>query len=486
MKNFITLWLLLGIMNGVCVQPNDKSVNILFISVDDLNDWTGFLSGYAGKVHTPNMDKLAAQGMNFTNAHCPSPVCNPSRTAILTGLMPSSTGIYRNDQWWKPNLPEVKTIPMAFKENGYYVAGAGKIFHHTAGFNPPDQWHDFQPQVFDDPWQHANYYPELPAAYPEWFPRNGLIEKGPLDWGGFEKDDYQMGDGYAVQYGIDFLQQAHGKPFFLAIGIYRPHLPWYMPEKYLEMYPLENIELPKIKKDDLKDIPPVGQEFAAYRRDDLELVRQHNKQKEAIQAYLASISYADQLIGDLLQSLEASDYAENTVVVLWSDHGWHHGEKEHLHKSTLWERATRVPFVMGGPGIPKARVNEAVNLVDIYPTLTELCGLETNQKLDGESLVPFFKNPEFEREKPAITTFGKGNHAVRDERYRYIKYSDGGEELYDHQHDPNEWNNLVGDENHQKIKESLGQWLPQEEKENVPRKGAFHFDAENYEWKLKK
>jgi arylsulfatase A-like enzyme len=456
-----------------------------------MNDWVGFLDGYDGQEYTPHMDRLAARGINFTNAHCPSAVCNPSRTAVMTGRMPSSTGIYRNDQWWRPNLPDVKTIPMAFKENGYKVVGAGKIYHHTAGFNPPDQWHDFQRQVFDDPWSHAGYYPELSGEYPDWFPNNGLTgdnepaNPSAFDWKGFDKSDYDMGDGKAAKYGIDFLKLLHEQPFFLAVGIYRPHIPWYFPAKYLRHYPIEDVEIPEITSDDLNDVPAIGQQFAAHRRSDLEIIQRFGKQPDAIQAYLASVSYADQLIGDLLSALDQSEYAENTIIVLWSDHGWHHGEKKHLHKGTLWERATRVPFILAGPGIPKAQINEAVNLVDIYPTLVEYCRLTNNQQLDGESLVSFFADPQHYREKPAITTYFRGNHAVRDEQYRYIRYKDGGEELYDHYVDPHEWNNLADDPDYKLVIERLHRWLPQQEKEGARRKGASKFDRVSYDWELK-
>ncbi len=482
----IHLLLLILILTG-CLKQDDR-VNVLFISVDDMNDWVGFLDGYEGEVYTPYMDSLAASGLNFVNAHCPSPVCNPSRTAILTGLMPYSSGIYGNDQWWKPNLPEAKSLPMLFKENGYLVNGAGKIFHHTAGFNPPDQWDHFQDQVFDDPWSHNRYYPFLSDEKPSWFPGHNLDGKNRLsnfeafDWKALDKEDYEMGDGQAVNYGMGFLNQSHDQPFFLAIGIYRPHIPWYFPKKYIDYYPIDQVKVPDIVPSDLDDIPAPGKEMAMYRYKDLEILEKTDNRKKAVQAYLSSITYADKLIGDLLEALGNSKYAKNTLVVLWSDHGWHHGEKMHLHKSTLWQRATRVPFLIAGPGITPQLVGEAVNLVDIYPTLAKLCRLEDVPHLDGESLVPFFKEKGRVREKPSVTVFGKGNYAVCDERYRLIRYWDKSEELYDHAVDPEEINNLSGDSSYADIARRLGKWIPAFEKEEALKKGAFDFDLTSYTW----
>lgn len=473
-------------------QPKNKQYNVLMISVDDMNDFVGYLNGYEENVHTPNMDRLAARGVSFTNAHAPSPLCNPSRTAILTGKMPHNTGVYGNDQWWAPTLPDVIPLPHFFKKSGYHVAGAGKIYHHTAGFNPSWQWDDFQKQVFDDPWAHTNYYPELPDEYPRWFPRNNLTgENKPanpksFDWGGFDKGLYEFGDGAAVQYGMDFLSKEHEKPFFLAIGIYHPHLPWYVPKTFLDMYPVENVKLPKVKENDLQDVPEPGQKIAAYREKDYFLVKETGKLEDAVQAYLASISYADALIGDLLEKLKESEYNKNTIVVLWSDHGWHFGEKNHFHKSTLWERATRVPFIIYHPDMKTTdEVEQPVNLIDLYPTLLDLCDLPEYQSLDGVSLKPFLEDENFQKSSPSITTYLKGNHAVRTERYRLIQYHDGSMELYDHKIDPQEWYNQIDNQEYKHIVDSLKNFIPGNNAEHVPRKGAFRFNPDTYTWTKK-
>lgn len=475
-------------LSGCTGKPEYKRYNVLMISIDDMNDFVGFLNGYEGKVHTPNMDQLAAMGTSFRNAHAPSPLCNPSRTAILTGEMPHNTGVYANDQWWTPTLPDVITLPHFFKKSDYKVAGAGKIYHHTAGFNPPYQWDDFQNQVFDDPWQHAKYHPELSPQKSGWYPRNNLTRNngkplGSLDWGGFDKGVYDFGDGKAVKYGIDFLKDSHDQPFFLGIGIYHPHLPWYVPQEFIDMYPLDRIKSPNVKENDLEDVPCPGKEIAAYRQEDYFLVRDNGKLAEVIQSYLASISYADVLIGDLLDALKNSVYKNNTIVVLWSDHGWHFGEKNHFHKSTLWERATRVPFIIYHPDMKVTnQVDQPVNLIDLYPTLLDFCGLPEYESLDGVSLKPFFENKNYKKSSPSVTTYMKGNHAVRTERYRFIQYHDGSMELYDHKVDPHEWDNQVDNPDYKHIMDSLKIFVPQNNADDVPRKGAFRFDRETYTW----
>jgi arylsulfatase A-like enzyme len=484
------------------LQANDDrpAPNVLFVCVDDMNDWVGCLEGCPGQVHTPHIDTLAARGMLFTNAHCAAPVCNPSRTAILTGRQPTSTGIYDNGRWWKPVLPDVVTLPMCFREAGYRVAGGGKVFHHTPGFNPPDQWDSYFLQVFDAPWHRPGPNDALPVKglhWPEGFPLNGLHNvrtgKRPpanpkeFDWGPFQKPDREMGDGQMVEWAKQFLRQEHERPFFLAAGIFRPHLPWYVPEKYFEMYPLDEIVLPEVPADDLDDIPSAGRKMAAYRGDEFLYVKNNGRWKEAVQAYLASISFADALVGELLHTLDRSPHAENTIVVLWSDHGWHLGEKHHWHKFTLWDEATRVPLIITAPGIttPGSETAQPVGLIDLYPTLTELCGVTPPDRLDGVSLVPLLKHPAAKSQRPALTTHGRGNHGVRSEHWRYIRFADGSEELYDHRVDPHEWKNLADVPEHAAVKQGLAGRIPSQESPEAPRKSQFRFDPRTYTWERK-
>jgi arylsulfatase A-like enzyme len=447
--------------------------NVLMIVVDDMNDWVGCLGGHS-QVQTPNIDRLAKRGMLFANAHVAAPVCNPSRAATLTGRRPSTTGIYDNSVVWHERLPNVPSIPQHFKAHGYRVVGGGKVFHHMPGFNRRSDWHEYFDQVFDGHYQSRLARGEGAEGYewPEGFPLNRLpavreFRKPPqnpheFDWGAFDKPDREMGDGQMVEWAVNFLSQPRQEPFFLAAGIFRPHLPFYSPRKYFELYPEQEIELPSVKERDLDDLPPAGKQMASSRRGDYELVMREGKQRELVQAYLAGISFADALVGRLLDALDASPAGKNTIVVFWSDHGWHLGEKQHLHKFTLWERSTRVPFIVVAPGKTgaEARSNQPVGLIDLFPTLNDLCALPAVEGLDGQSLVPLLVNGERKWERPAVTTHGRGNHAVRSERWRYIRYADGGEELYDHASDAHEWNNLAGDAEMTRVKVELAKWLP--------------------------
>ncbi len=486
---------------STATPPEETRPNVLFIIVDDMNDWVGCLGGYP-VVKTPNIDRLARRGLLFTNAHCASSVCNPSRTATMTGLRPSATGIYNNGHWWRPHLPDAVVLPAYFKAHGYHVAGGGKTFHHTLGFNPPDSWDEYFSQVPDDPW-HFDYlvpgeHTSKPGLHwPDGFPLNEIEEvrlgKRPpanyreFDWGPFDKPDMEMGDGQMVDWALEFMDNQRDCPFFLAAGVYKPHLPWYVPRKYFEMYPLEKIQLPPVKDDDLDDVPPPGRKMAMARYEDFELVKRSGKYRQAVQAYLASISFADAMVGQLLDGLEAGGHASDTVIVLWSDHGWHLGEKLHWHKMTLWERATRVPLVIVAPGMTgeDSRCSRPVSLVDLYPTLIELCGLPPKEELDGTSLVPLLRDPSARWEQPALITYQRGNHAVRSERWRYIRYADGSEELYDMETDPNEWTNLADRPQHAAVKGGLARWLPKTDAPSAPGKSSYVFDPKEYRWARK-
>lgn len=482
--------------------------NVLFLAVDDLKDWVHCLGGYEGVVHTPNIDRLAKRGMLFANAHCASPKCAPSRAAILTGLRPSTTGLYDNSHWWLPNLPNVVSLPAYFRQHGYHVAGAGKIFHHTAGNNPPNQWDDFFRLTFrDDPWfrgSKLNYPWSKSGPNPLGFPFSGVLGLGhENDWGSLDLPEEQHDDTLSAEYAVRFLEQPQDKPFFLACGFFRPHLPWYVPQRYFDLYPLDQVVLPKVRPDDLDDLPQAGLAFARARRGDWEAIMKSGKWKHAVRAYLASISYADAQLGRVLDALDRGPDASQTVIALWSDHGWHLGEKQHWHKTTLWEEATRVPLVISVPGLPVGICERPVSLLALYPTLAELCGIplqppiaghgagEPNDAtgprkrpggIDGTSLVRLLRDPKAAWNRPAIVQFKRGNAAVRSDRFRYIRYHDGGEELYDHATDPYEWNNLSGNPSLQGIKEDLAAWIPQEWSRSAPSKQAFHFDPEQFIW----
>ncbi len=471
---------LIGLLCAICASLVSVHAaprpNVLMIIVDDMNDWVGCLGGHPD-VKTPHIDRLAKRGLLFTNAHVAAPVCNPSRVATLTGRLPSTTGVYDNSVVWHEALRGIASIPQHYKAGGCHVAGGGKVNHHMPGFNRRGDWHDYFDQIFDSHYQDqlARGLDVTRFQWPAGFPLNRLeavrtFSKPPqnaneFDWGAWDAPDREMGDGKMVEWAVKFLAQPPKEPFFLAAGIYRPHLPFYAPRKYFDLYPQDKITRPPVKADDLDDLPPAGKRMAEQRRGDYELVMKEGRYRELLQAYLASISFADALIGQLLDALDASPAAKNTIIVFWSDHGWHLGEKQHLHKFTLWERSTRIPMIIAAPGVtlPGTRSGRPVGTIDLFPTLNELCGLPGLGGLDGTSLVPLLKNPSLDWNRPALTTHGQGNHAVRSERWRYIRYANGDEELYDHSSDPNEWTNLAGRAEFATVKSELAKLLPQSE-----------------------
>ncbi len=459
---------------GLIVVPTTRAMelakpNVLFIAIDDLNDWIGKLGGHPQTL-TPNIDRLADRGVLFTNAHCAAPACNPSRASLMTGIAPYESGVYLNAQPWKPMLKDKVTLSQHFMQNGYRAIGSGKIYHGS--FPDPDSWDEYWPS------QKKNR-PGDPM--PKRRSLNGL-GMGHFDWGPVDADDSKMGDTLVVDWVIKQLQAKHQKPLFLACGIFRPHLPWYVPRKYFEQFPLAKIELPAHRDDDLDDIPKAGVRMASPARDHAAVIK-HKQWHAAVQGYLASISYADGQVGRLLDALDAGPNAGNTVVVLWTDHGWHLGEKQHWRKFALWEEATRTPLIFvaprGTPGLEKGtpvhtRIDQPVSLLDIYPTLVDLCGLPARGGLSGQSLTPLLADSQASWQRPAITTHGRLNHAIRSDRWRYIRYADGSEELYDHQKDPMEYTNLAARDEFQEIKRHLAAWLPKKNAPNAPgnKKGS--------------
>jgi arylsulfatase A-like enzyme len=449
LKPLNLILLALVLLNVTHTFGQTSKPNVLFIAVDDMNDWIGPFGGYEG-IKTPNLDKLAGKGVVFKKAYCPAPACNPSRAALLTGIRPSTSGVYHNNQPWRPVLQEAVTLPQYFTANGYEVEGAGKIFHNA--FNDAASW----PEYFDVPKS-----PEPPKA-----PVNGFAH---FDWSPVNVKDEDMGDYKVVDQGISFFGQKHEKPFFLAIGLTRPHLPWYVPQKYFDQYPLSSIKVPNVPAGDLDDIPDAGVKIAKPKGDH-KFVVEHKQWEKAVQGYLASITFADGQIGRLLDALEKSEYAKNTIIVFFGDHGWHLGEKQHWRKFALWEEASRVPFIVYAPGLSKAGgiSQRTVNLLDIYPTLAELCNLPNKKELEGNSIVPLLKNPSTAWAHASLTTHGYKNHAVRTEKWRYIRYEDGSEELYDHEKDPQEWKNLAKDARFASVKAELAKSLPDVNTKDAP------------------
>ncbi|YCM46906.1 sulfatase (plasmid) [Verrucomicrobiaceae bacterium 227] len=428
--------------------------NVLFISVDDLNDWIEPLGGHP-QAKTPNFQRLAKQSVTFARNYCPSPGCNPSRSATMTGLHPSTTGMYTNYQDWRKAIPQAVTLGSYFREHGYFSAGAGKIFHYT--------------QIDRKGWE--DYFPSLEEPMPKAFePKPGETVNmpkfpgmyGDFDWAPIPLTDDETADGRSVSWIVDQLERDHNRPFFLACGIYRPHVPWYVPQKYFDLYPLETLQLPKVYENDHEDLGARALELTKRGGNYHSHVIEADQWKQAVQGYLASVSYADAMLGRLLDALEESPHGENTIVVLWSDHGWQLGEKQHWRKFALWDNIARCPlFIRDVKGTNAGRRSERVtSLIDIYPTLIDLCGLPPRDDLDGRSLVPLIENPDAEWKFPALTSYDITEFAVSTERWRYIRYIDDTEELYDLRNDPEEWHNLAAKPEHAAIKAELAAAIP--------------------------
>lgn len=447
--------------------------NVLMICIDDLNDWLGCMNGHPN-TKTPNIDRLAAQGTLFTNAHCQAPVSGPSRASIMTGLLPSTTGIYgmvEDNKIKESSAPtEACTfLPEYFRQQGYYTMGVGKIFHEHA----PDG-------VLDKSGGRIRGFgPNAPQRFAWSGNRGEGYSSTSTDWGAFPEEDSLMPDYQSAQWVVARLKEDHEKPFFLAVGFIRPHVPWYVPQKWFDLHPVDSLETPPYLPCDMDDIPEIGKQLADVpMMPTTEWAIEHNEWKKIVQAYLACISFVDHYVGEVLKALEESPYADNTIVVLWSDHGYHLGEKNRFAKHSLWEEATRAPLIITAPGKRDGQVcSKPVGMIDIYPTLLELCGLPSNNQNEGTSLNPLLDDPEVEWRHAAITTYARNNHAVRDEHFRYIRYENGEEEFYDHRNDREEWYNLVGRKEYDEIIQRMRQFLP---KVNAPWAETSRYDFNKY------
>ena len=419
--------------------PRASGPNVLMIAIDDLNDWIGVLGGHAQTL-TPNIDALAKRGVTFRRAYCQAPMCNPSRASLMTGVRPTTSGCYGNNDVWRDAMPTAITVSEHFKLHGYETLGAGKIFHSN--------------QNEERSWDY--YYTSPGYIHPDDTPVNGL-DSGHFDWSAIQADDEDTADVMVAEWAAAYLRRKRPRPFFLACGLYRPHLPWYAPEKYFEKFPEAQTILPKILENDLDDVP----KSAIRSMSDHDNVTSSGQWKRAVAAYLACIHYADQNVGRILKALDEGPHADNTIIVLWTDHGWHLGEKNHWRKFTLWEESCRVPLIFAGAGVPSqsAFCDRTVELLDVYPTLTDLAGLPMRPENDGVSLRPWLEDPQAPRERPAMTHLGPDKQTVRTERWRYIVYPDG-EQLYDHDNDEMEWENLAGKPEHAAIQAKLASMLP--------------------------
>ncbi len=440
---------IMGGIPGIKCTARQKPVNVLFIAIDDLNDWVGCLGGHPD-IRTPNIDRLVSRGILFTSAYCAAPACNPSRAALMTGIRPSTSGVYRNSQDWRTSdvLETRTTLPQHFMAHGYKAMGAGKIYH--GNYEHPESW---------------DYYENIPGgATPpkDKLPLNGIPGTAQFDWGPLEgRATEDMPDWKVADWTVKELQKEHDKPFFLGCGIYKPHLPWFVPTNYFDRYPLKSVTLPLVNEKDLDDVPPLGVKMANPGKDHANVLK-YDQWARAVQGYLACISFVDDCIGHVIEGLDSSPYKDNTIVVLWSDHGWHLGQKLHWRKFALWEEATHNILAFIAPGMIKEgqRCDAPVNLLDIYPTLVDLCRLRPMEGLEGVSLMPLCNNPQADWERPSLTTYMKDNHSLRSPKWRYIRYADGSEELYDHDSDELEWQNLANDTKYSDVKKELSRWLP--------------------------
>ncbi|NQT13201.1 MAG: sulfatase [Planctomycetes bacterium] len=451
----LLLVLSLACLTALPAAAADKP-NVLMIAVDDLNDWVGCLGGHP-QAKTPNIDRLASRGMLFANAHCQAPICNPSRVSLMTGRLPSTTGIYLLSPTQfrqSPALADCLTLPEYFAKHGYATFGGGKIYHNSTSM---ETFQEYGPRGGFGPLpkEKINY----PTGHRLW------------DWGEFPESDDQTPDAQVADWAVERLRGKHDKPFFLAVGFFRPHVPLYAPKKWWDLYPPEcDIELPKVLDGDRDDIPQYGKDLTAGFPAPRHAWFVENRQwRRAVRGYLACVSFVDHQIGRVLDALDQSPHGGNTIVALWGDHGWALGEKERWAKRALWQRETGVPLIVAAPGMARAvKTRKPAGLIDVYPTLVDLCGLPPNPRLEGASLAPLLKAPDMAWDRPTICTFWQNNHAVISQEWRYIRYADGSEELYRIQDDPREWNNLAGDLQYRDAIRRLAAHLPKINAEPLP------------------
>ncbi|MCG8306897.1 MAG: sulfatase [Cytophagales bacterium] len=440
---------------------SQQNPNVLFIAIDDLNDWVGCLDGHP-QTKTPNIDRLAAQGVLFTNAHCQAPICGPSRASIMTGLYPHTSGNYL-----QLNDPDIKKsndvtansifLPDYFEKHGYKSFGVGKVYHNGDAANTFDEYGGVFEKSGPKPAKRFNYDPK-------WFNKPGKTQ---TDWGAYPDVDEKMPDYKSASWAIERLKEDHENPFFMAVGFVRPHVPWYVPQKWFDKFPIDSLQMPPYLDSDMDDVPLMGRRVAeAPQMPTTEWMKETDQWKKVVQAYLACISFVDYQVGRVLENLENSKYKDNTIVVLWSDHGYHLGEKNRVAKQALWERDTRTVLIFKTlDGNANQVCSRPVQLIDMYPTLVDLAGLPKNQMNEGHSLVPLLENPFAKWDYPALTSYGKGNFAVTTEGYRLIQYEDNSIEFYDLRNDKDEWHNLAGDKKYRKLINQHRSHLPEKQAE---------------------
>lgn len=478
------------------MEESNEKPNIIFFALDDLNNWINPL-GYHQAI-TPNLDRLAASGVTFTSAHAPASYCAPSRTAIFTGLQSTTTGCY-TDEVYHWDYPDLVPIQVAFKQAGYNAWGAGKLFHHRAGFVDLRGWNEFfarSQEIKDVGYEMGSYGSDIvkpePCPYSPYYTKTDKKLTGGafMEWGPLPDSlEENVTATIRTNWICDLLKKNHEKPFFLALGLYHPHFPNYAPQKYFDLYDLDKIQVPELKDDDLDDIPEPMQKKMRNRMKIQQTLEDVGAVKDAVRGYLAAVSYADAMLGRVLDSLENSPYKDNTIVIMWSDQGYHHGEKGQWGKHTLWKETSHVPLIIAGAGIPQNRkVDVTVGLIDLYPTLIELCHLSKPHKMDGISLVSALKNPDKAEDRNLFIPYHeRGSYAVVNTKYRYIYYKEGTEELYNLETDPNEWNNIAAESSNRAIITEMQKVVPTEFRAEATPKNKLKLiiEGDAFKWEHK-
>ena len=481
MKKTLFSWLLLFAVVLPLANPPCQAAakpNMLFIAIDDLNDWVGCLDGHS-QARTPNIDRLAKRGTLFVNAHCQGPICGPSRASLLSGYYPHVTGIYQQPAGKAMEKDKTffhgQMVSHYFADHGYRTLAVGKITHGYPAKLAFDSYGGKFAGSGPKPSGGRRFNYHLPNV-----PWTGTQ----TDWGAFPEREEEMSDHKSADWAVERLAEESKQPFFLAVGFVRPHVPFYVPQKWFDLFPLGDVQLPPVRNDDLLDVPEISRrihELPKY--PGLAFLQKNDNEqfRKCVQAYLACVAFVDHQVGRVLDALDKGPHAADTVVVLFSDHGYHLGEKDRVSKHSLWEESTRVPLVVApaksqGEQFGKAGqlCSKPVGLIDLYPTMLQMCGLPAKKSNQGDSLVALLKNPSANWRFSTLTTYARGNHTLRSERYRYLRFEDGSEELYDHAEDPNEWTNLATRLKYTKLLKQFRKELPAKEAPYHPsvRSGA--------------